>query len=90
MIDVNGTVQELAHKLGITSPQTLELLTRVTVRSTMLASRAIAGEDVEKEQWQVRAQLSNLNELVRRTTSDLILEKITTGLATVLTKAIVG
>lgn len=90
MIDVNGTVQEIAHRLQITDPKSIELLTRITVRGTELSARALAGEDVEKEQWHLRAQMSNLGELARRVTSEVILSKISASLSAVLTKALVG
>lgn len=90
MIEVNDTVAEIVHKTGITNPQTIELITRVTVRGTELAARALAGEDVEKEQYHLRAQMSNLGEMARRITSEVLLAKISASLTTVLTKALVG
>lgn len=90
MIDVNGTVAEIVKRTGITDPKSVELITRITVRGTELSARALAGEDVEKEQFQLRAQMSNLGEVARRTVGSVLLEQISASLSAVLTKALVG
>jgi len=90
MIDVNGTVAEIVKRTGITKPESIELITRITVRGTELSARALAGEDVEKEQYHLRSQASNLGEVARRTVGSVILEQITASLSAVLTKALVG
>lgn len=90
MIDVNETVAEIVKRTGITKPESIELITRITVRGTELSARALAGEDVEKEQFQLRAQMSNLGEIARRTVSSVLLERISASLSAVLTKALVG
>jgi hypothetical protein len=90
MIDVKGTVDEIVKRTGITDPKSIELITRITVRGTELSARALAGEDVEKEQFHLRAQASNLGEVARRQAGAVITERIAASLSAVLTKALIG
>ena len=90
MIDIKETVDEIVKRTGITDPNSIELITRVTGRAAEFAGRKIAGEDVEKEGYHIRAQASNLGEMARRITSEVITEKLFAVVGKLLNKALVG
>jgi hypothetical protein len=82
--DVELLVERIKSESGITDPEQVAILVRVSVRATELAARAATGQDVQKELDILHATALNLSEKVR----NVIGAQVTSFLTTILTNAI--
>lgn len=88
--DLKALLQRIAADSGVTDPEKLMLVSRVTVDAAALQARALAGENVEAEVQVVLATAVNLDEHVRKVISVNLASWLQELLARALGIALVG
>lgn len=88
------SLEELVEKVrtesGLTDPEQIGIMVRVTLRTAELGARAAMGEDVQKEQDILHATTLNLSEHVRNIIGANVQSFLVTKVTEVLTKILVG
>lgn len=83
-------VERIKSRTGITDPDMIALISRVTVRYGELQTRALAGENVEQELAIVEATAMSLDSATRRVIGEELQQSAVTIIAGVLTKLLGG
>lgn len=88
--DVNAAIERIKSRTGVTDPEMIELVSRVTTRYATLSARALSGEDVAAELAQAEAQALNLSSGERRIIGEELGNFFQATLQGVLTKLLIG
>jgi len=82
--------ERIKTNLGVTDPEKIEMISRVTVRYGELQSRALSGEDVAQDLAVIEATALSLDSATRRAIGNEIQSFATTALSGILTRLLAG
>lgn len=92
MTKLNPQIQALVDKIKVEAklndPAQVQLVTQLTLDSSVLAARAAAGEDVSTEAKFLKASLLNIAEHARDVVANNIMAFFTTVISNVLARAL--
>lgn len=83
-ITAEQAAANVVERLGLTDPETIALVSRVTTDYTMLAARKLAGEDVAKELAITEASLRNLDRAARNTIGQQVSSWVSSNLQSIM------